>query len=183
MIASALAALLVASGAGAHGGPMTADEHAAEDSVVHTGAQEQALDAHTRTVSAPFAQAAAAAATGAPQDVGEWGPIVDWPVVGVHVALRRQCSPRLDRRQCDGDISRAGILSQPWDPRDGSQTPVDDGLQHLLQRAGLLDGRPVRRREQDQQLNGSCKRTCSIRRRLGVSARTWPPAGIKQSRR
>ena len=49
--------------------------------------QERALDAHTRPVTSADAKAAAARRRGRPQDVGEWGPVVDWPVVGVHVAL------------------------------------------------------------------------------------------------
>ena len=32
-------------------------------------------------------RAAAAAVTGNEHEVGQWGPVVDWPVVGVHVAL------------------------------------------------------------------------------------------------
>ena len=155
MIASALAALLVASGAGAHGGSMTADEHSAEDSVVHTAAQEQALDAHTRAVSAPYAKAAAAAAAGAPQDVGQWGPVVDWPVVGVHVALL--ANGKVLAYDSVGDNATETYPVQDhtrgtvWDPATGAQTPVDvdDGLQHLLQRAGPPPRRPrVRRRGQ-----------------------------------
>ena len=52
LIASVVVTALVAPGAGAHGGIMTAAGHAAEDAVVHTAAQERALDAHTRAVSA-----------------------------------------------------------------------------------------------------------------------------------
>jgi hypothetical protein len=46
--------------ASAHEGVETADGHAAEDAVVHTAAQERALDAHTRQLSAEDARAAAA---------------------------------------------------------------------------------------------------------------------------
>ncbi len=124
MIASALAALLVASGAGAHGAPMTADEHQAEDTVVHTAAQEQALDAHTRTVSAPYAKAAAAVAAGAPQDVGEWGPVVDWPVVGVHVAL----------------LANGKVLA--YDSVGDNATETSRPGPHARHRVGSRDGRP-----------------------------------------
>lgn len=89
---AALIGLLVASAlavpqAGAHEGVDTAAGHAAEDTVTHTAAQERALDEHTRAATAFAAGTAAAAVAGAPQDVGQWGPVVDWPVVGVHVAL------------------------------------------------------------------------------------------------
>src|SRR6478735_4241604 len=75
--------------AGAHDEVSSAAGHAAEDAVVHTVAQERALDAHTRVVTSADSKAAAAAVAvaGAPQDGGQWGPVVDWPVVGVHVAL------------------------------------------------------------------------------------------------
>ena len=85
-VAAIVATALVAPAAGAHE-VATATGHAAEDAVTHTAAQERALNAHTRQVTALDAAAAAAAVAGAPQDVGEWGPVVDWPVVGVHVAL------------------------------------------------------------------------------------------------
>src|SRR4051794_22449737 len=106
---------------------MTADEHAAEDLVVHTAAQEHALDAHTRTVSAPYATAAAAATAGAPQDVGSWGPVVDWPVVGVHVALLADGKVLAYDSVGDNatetypvqDHTRATV----WDPATGTQPP------------------------------------------------------------
>src|SRR4051812_38562519 len=80
LMASVVATALLAPGVGAHDGVGTADGHAAEDAVVHTAAQERALDAHTRAVTAFDAGLAAAAVAGAPQDVGQWGPVVDWPV-------------------------------------------------------------------------------------------------------
>ncbi|HVD66224.1 MAG TPA: hypothetical protein VNB65_04925, partial [Gaiellaceae bacterium] len=86
-VVSVVMAILLAPGAGAHNGVMTPAGHEALDSVILTPAQERKLDAHTRAVSAKYAKAAAAVVAGAPQDVGAWGPVVDWPVVGVHVAL------------------------------------------------------------------------------------------------
>ena len=65
----------------------TVTTHEAEDNVVHDGAIEQRLQAHTRQATAAYAQAAAAAVSGTPDQVGRWGPVVDWPVVAVHVAL------------------------------------------------------------------------------------------------
>ena len=87
LVAFAAVIALVAPGAGAHDGVNTVAGHLAEDAVTLTPTQERTLDAHTRAVTRSAARTAAAAAVGAPQDVGEWGPVVNWPVVGVHVAL------------------------------------------------------------------------------------------------
>src|SRR5580765_769881 len=162
VIASALAALLVASGAGAHGGSMTAGEHPAEDSVVHTAGQELALDAHTRAVSAAYSKAAAAAAAGAPQDVGQWGPVVDWPVVGVHVALL--ANGKVLAYDSVGDNATETYPVQDhtrgtvWDPATGAQTPVDVATGYNIFCSGLAhlpDGRVfVAGGNKDQQLNG-----------------------------
>src|SRR4051794_10292135 len=141
---------------------MTADEHAAEDLVVHTAGQEQALDAHTRAVSALYATAAAAAAAGAPQDVGAWGPVVDWPVVGVHVALLSNgkvlaydsIGDRATETYLVQDHTRATV----WDPATGTQTRADvltgynifcSGLAHLVDGTIFVAGG-----NKDQQLNG-----------------------------
>ncbi|HET7758997.1 MAG TPA: hypothetical protein VFK62_03670, partial [Gaiellaceae bacterium] len=87
-VSAAVAAALGAPGAGAHDGVGTAAGHAAEDAVALTAAQERSLDAHTLAVSArAVRRAAGLPVAGGPQDVGQWGPVVNWPVVGVHVAL------------------------------------------------------------------------------------------------
>src|SRR5215218_8588378 len=83
LVVSLTVAAGIAPAARAHDVVDTAAGHAAEDAVVHTAAQESMLGADTRAVTAKDA----AAVAGAPQDVGEWGPVVDWPVIGVHVAL------------------------------------------------------------------------------------------------
>ena len=162
LIASVVVAALVAPGAGAHGGVMTAAGHAAEDAVVHTAAQERALDAHTRAVTAPDARAAAAAVAGAPQDVGQWGPVVDWPVVGVHVALLPNGKVLAYDSIGDNatetypvqDHTRATV----WDPATGTQTPVnvDTGFNIFCSGlAHLVDGRMfIAGGNKDQQLNG-----------------------------
>jgi hypothetical protein len=161
-IASVVMAALVARGAGAHGGPMTAADHGAEDAVVHTAAQERALDAHTRAVTKFSADAAAAAVAGAPQDVGAWGPVVDWPVVGVHVALLPNGKVLAYDSIGDNatetypvqDHTRATV----WDPATETQTPVNlntgfnifcSGLAHLVDGRLFMAGG-----NKDQQLNG-----------------------------
>ena len=162
VIASALAALLVATGVGADDGVDDCRRPRAEDAVVHTAAQERALDAHTRAVTRRDANAAAAAAAGAPQDVGEWGPVVDWPVVGVHVALLPNGKVLAYDSVGDNatetypvqDHTRATV----WDPATGTQTPVDvdtgfnifcSGLAHLVDGRMFIAGG-----NKDQQLNG-----------------------------
>src|SRR3954470_22651530 len=134
--------------ASAHEGVETADGHAAEDAVVHTAAQERALDAHTRQLSAVDARAAAAALTGAPQDEGQWGPVVDWPVVGVHVALLPNGKVLAYDSVGDNatetypvhDHTRATV----WDPATGTQTPAWVETGHNVFCSGLAhlpDGR------------------------------------------
>jgi Domain of unknown function (DUF1929)/Bacterial Ig domain len=161
-IASVFMAALLAPDAGAHDGIMTPAGHAAEDSVTLTPKQERALDAHTRAVSAQFAKAAAAMIAGGPQDVGQWGPVVDWPVVGVHVALLPNGKVLAYDSIGDNatetypvqDHTRATV----WDPVTGTQTPVDvdtgfnifcSGLAHLIDGRMFIAGG-----NKDQALNG-----------------------------
>ncbi len=161
-VVSVVVAVLIAPGAGAHDGVMTAAGHASEDAVTHTAAQERALDAHTSAVSARDARAAAAAVEGAPQDVGEWGPVVDWPVIGVHVALLPNGKVLAYDSIGDNatetypvqDHTRATV----WDPATGTQTPVtvDTGFNIFCSGlAHLADGRMfMAGGNKDQQLNG-----------------------------
>jgi galactose oxidase-like protein/Big-like domain-containing protein len=162
LITAVVLAAFVAPSAGAHDGVMTAAGHAAEDAVTLTAAQMQALDAHTRAVSAPDARAAAAAVASAPQDVGQWGPVVNWPVVGVHVALLPNGKVLAYDSIGDNatetypvqDHTRATV----WDPATGTQTPVNvntgfnifcSGLAHLMDGRMFIAGG-----NKDQQLNG-----------------------------
>ena len=157
---------------------------------MHTAAQERALDAHTRVVTSADAKAAAAAVAGAPQDVGQWGPVVDWPVVGVHVALLP--NGKVLAYDSVGDNATESYPVQDhtratvWDPATGSQTPVNvntgfnvfcSGLAHLVDGRLFLAGG-----NKDQQLNGIVQthlfdpatNTWSL-------GRTWRPgAGIRR---
>src|SRR6478752_9503693 len=153
---------LAAPTAGAHDEVSSAAGHGAEDAVVHTAAQESALDAHTRAVTATEVGAAAAAVSSAPQDVGEWGPVVDWPVVGVHVALL--ANGKVLAYDSIGDHATESYPVQDhtratvWDPATGTQTPVNvdtgfnifcSGLAHLPDGRMFMAGGNL-----DQQLNG-----------------------------
>jgi hypothetical protein len=138
-------------------------EHAAEDSVGpgHV-AKEPRLTSITNRVTAPDAAAAAAAVTGNEGDVGQWGPVIDWPVVGVHVALLP--NGKVLAYDSVGDnatesypvqnFSRATV----WDPATGAQTSVNvdtgfnifcSGLAHLMDGSIFIAGG-----NKDQQLNG-----------------------------
>src|SRR4051812_4446462 len=134
--------------------------HAAEDAVTLTPAQERALDAHTRAATA--AGSAAAAVGGNPGEIGAWGPVVGWPVVGVHVALLP--NGKVLAYDSVGDAAAETFPHQDhtratvWDPQTGTQTPVNvqtgfnvfcSGLAHLM------DGRVfVAGGNKDQLLNG-----------------------------
>jgi hypothetical protein len=149
-------------GAQAHDGVDTPEGHAAEDAVVHTAAQERALSAHTRAATATAARAAALATAGGPQDVGQWGPVVDWPVVGVHVALLPNGKVLAYDSIGDNatetypvqDHTRATV----WDPQTGTQTPVNVDTGYNIFCSGLAhlqDGRLfIAGGNKDQQLNG-----------------------------
>ena len=62
-------------------------EHRADDSVVLDAATEALHTRQTREASAADAARAARAVAGPEGSVGQWGPVVPWDAVGVHVAL------------------------------------------------------------------------------------------------
>src|SRR4051794_25701536 len=132
----------------------TVDGHQQEDAVIHSAQQEQRLSARTATATARDS-AAAAATTAAllPQDAGSWGPVVNWPVVGVHVALLPNGKVLAYDSVGDNatetypvhDFTRATV----WDPATGAQTPVNvntgfnifcSGLAHLMDGSVFIAG-------------------------------------------
>jgi len=124
LAAGLVLALIPAAAASGHG---NAVDHLAEDSV-HDVAAEPRMAEHTRSVTAADARAAAAAVAGDEHIVGQWGPVVDWPVVGVHVALMADGKVLAYDSVGDNatetypvhDHTRATL----WDPATGDQTPV-----------------------------------------------------------
>jgi hypothetical protein len=162
LLACVVAGALAAPAAGAHDEVATAAGHAAEDAVVHTAAQESVLDARTRASTAADARAAAAVVAGAPQDVGQWGSVVSWPVVGVHVALLP--NGKVLAYDSIGDNATESYPVQDhtratvWDPATGTQTPVNVGTGYNVFCSGLahlVDGRLfLAGGNKDQQLNG-----------------------------
>ena len=87
VLAGSCLALLLAPIAHGHDGFHTAAGHYAEDSGSHDIAAEPAMAARTQRATRSDARAAALAAAGDEHLVGQWSPVVHWPVVGVHVAL------------------------------------------------------------------------------------------------
>ncbi len=108
--------------------------HHAEDEVVHDAATEARLNSETRLRSAWASQATAAAVVTDPGQVGQWGPVVDWPVVGIHVALLPNGKVLAWDSVGDAatetfpvhDFTRATV----YDPITGTHTPatVDTGF-------------------------------------------------------
>jgi hypothetical protein len=136
--------------------------HEAEDSSPHPASAEPRLESFTSQATARDAAIAAAAVTGPVQDVGQWGPVVDWPVVGVHVALLPNgkvlaydsVGDKATETYAVHDHTRATV----WDPATGTQTPVDvntgynifcSGLAHLPDGSIFAAGG-----NKDAQLNG-----------------------------
>jgi Domain of unknown function (DUF1929)/Bacterial Ig-like domain len=166
VFSAALAASVFAAGvptaAFAHD-PSTPQGHLQEDRVPpHDRATERQLEQHTMAVTAAHAAAAAAAVTGSASQVGQWGPVVDWPVVGVHVALLGNgkvlaydsIGDKATETYAVQDRTRATV----WDPATGAQTPADvttgynlfcSGLAHLMDGTLFVAGG-----NKDPQLNG-----------------------------
>ncbi len=136
--------------------------HQAEDAVVHDAATEARLNRETRLRSAAESQATAAAVAADPGQVGQWGPVVGWPVVGIHVALLPNGKVLAWDSVGDGatetfpvqDFTRATV----YDPATGTQTPVNvdtgfnifcAGFAHLVDGSLFIAGG-----NKDVQLNG-----------------------------
>ncbi len=135
------------------GAASTVQGHLEEDSVAHAPAEEPRLERRTRAATARDAEVAAAAVTGNEGQEGQWGPVVDWPVVGVHVALLANGKVLAYDSVGDNaaesypvhDHTRATV----WDPATGTQTPVNvttghnvfcSGLAHLMNGSLFLAG-------------------------------------------
>jgi hypothetical protein len=136
--------------------------HHAEDEVVHDAATEARLDLETRLRSARPSQAAAAAVATDPGLVGQWGPVVDWPVVGIHVALLPNgkvlawdsVGDAATETYAVHNFTRATV----YDPITGTQTSVNVDTGYNIFCAGfahLVDGLLfIAGGNKDAQLNG-----------------------------
>jgi hypothetical protein len=128
--------------------------HIEEDSVPPLDpATERQLERHTSAATAMDAKVAAGTVSGDAGQVGQWGPVVDWPVVAVHMALLPNGKVLAYDSMGDNatesypvqDHTRATV----WDPATGSQTPVNvttgynifcSGLAHLMDGSLFIAG-------------------------------------------
>jgi hypothetical protein len=101
--------------------------HAAEDNVVLTPSAEARLSRESAQKNAA-ARAQVATVTGDPGVIGQWGPVVDWPVVAVNAALLPNgkvlaydsIGDQATETYPVQDHTRATV----WDPTTGTQTDV-----------------------------------------------------------
>jgi hypothetical protein len=136
--------------------------HQAEDDVVYDAATEARLNRETQIRSGAASRATAAAVAADPGQAGQWGPVADWPVVGIHVALLPNgkvlawdsVGDRATETFPVHDFTRATV----YDPATGAQTPatVDTGFNIFCAGfAHLFDGSLfIAGGNKDQQLNG-----------------------------
>ncbi|MFL5875551.1 MAG: galactose oxidase, partial [Solirubrobacteraceae bacterium] len=160
-LATAALALAMAATASAHD-VSTPSGHAAEDAVIHTAAAEQRLNQQTLEASKGPALVAAAATAGTPADIGQWGPVVNWPVVAINAALLP--NGRVLAYDSVGDKATETFPGQTftratvWDPSGGGQTDVRLNLGYNIFCSGfahLMDGSLfIAGGNKDQQLNG-----------------------------
>jgi hypothetical protein len=139
---------LAAAAAFAHDqAPSTVQGHIEEDSVAHDPAMERRLERRTSAATATDAEVAAATVTGNEGQVGQWGPVVDWPVVAIHAALLENgkvlaydsVGDKASETYEVHDHTRATV----WDPATGTQTPVTVSLGYNIFCSGLahlMDG-------------------------------------------
>ena len=116
----------VVPGAFAHGGG--AEEHFQDDYVVNSPGEEREQGRESRMATREDAAAAAADVEGDPDDVGKWGELMQWPLVGIHVALMP-----------DGEVlaydsvgdRRTEFYTEPQDVEGADQVDRDDALERL----------------------------------------------------
>jgi hypothetical protein len=140
----------------------TAAGHKAEDEVLHDAATEARLNRQTVLRSATGRTATAAALAADPGQVGQWGPVADWPVVGIHVALLPNgkvlawdsVGDRATEAFPVHDFTRATV----YDPVTGTHTAVNVDTGYNVFCAGfahLSDGSLfIAGGNRDAQLNG-----------------------------
>src|SRR5436305_1263519 len=156
--------LVVPAGASARTVVDTPQGHAAEDNVVLTPSAEARLSRESAANNAA-ARANVATVTGDPGVVGQWGPVVDWPVVAINAALLPNgkvlaydsVGDHATETYPVQDHTRATV----WDPSTASQTDVtlNDGYNIFCSGfAHLPNGQVfVAGGTKDQQLDGIVK--------------------------
>jgi hypothetical protein len=139
----------------------TPQGHVAQDSVVLTPSAEAQLSRQSAANNAA-GSANAPTVTGGPGNVGQWGPVVSWPVVAINAALLPNgkvlaydsIGDHATETYPVQDHTRATV----WDPATGSQSDVTlndgynifcSGFSHLRNGNMFVAGG-----NKDQQLNG-----------------------------
>ena len=144
----------------------TVEGHIEEDSVAVTPAMEEWLGRQTEAATESDARLAAAGVTGDEAEVGRWGPVIDWPVVGIHMALMPDGKVIAYDSSADrlGDPDQSFTRATVWSPT--ANTHVDamlfgfnifcTGLAHLMDgtlfTAGGNEAREVPRNQADPHL-------------------------------
>ena len=106
----------------------TPQSHASEDAVVLSPSAEAGLSRQTKEKTAAASANAVAATTGDPGEVGQWGPVVEWPVVAIWATLLP--NGKVLAYDSIGDHGTETYKLQDhtratvWDPATGSQTEV-----------------------------------------------------------
>ena len=143
VFAALILACLIPMSATAHHPVKTVEGHIEEDSVAVTPAMEEWLGEQTEAATEADAERAAAGVAGDEAEVGRWGPVIDWPVVGIHMALLQNGKVLA----YDSSADRLGVPDQSftratvWNPGSGRQTDAMlslgfnifcSGLAHLM---------------------------------------------------
>jgi hypothetical protein len=139
----------------------TPQGHEAEDNVSLTPGEEAQLS-HESSVKNAAARAKVATVIGSPAEVGQWGPVVDWPVVAVNAALlpdgRVLAYDSVGDHATETSPVQDHTRATVWDPRTGGQADVTlndgynifcSGLAHLPSGQVFVAGGT-----KDQQLDG-----------------------------
>jgi Domain of unknown function (DUF1929) len=133
-------AMVAVGNASAHG-MGTPRAHAREDSVLLSPSTQAHLNHETKVTSA--AASRADAVSGTPDEVGQWGPVVNWPVVAIFTSLLPNGKVLAYDSASDhlSDPDESFTRATVWDPATGSQTNVRvntgynifcSGLAHLV---------------------------------------------------
>lgn len=119
----------------------TPQGHASEDAVRLSPSAEARLSRETTEKTAAASAKAAAASTANPGEVGQWGPVVEWPVVAINAVLLP--NGKVLAYDSIGDHATETYPEQNhtratvWDPEIGSQTNVTLNDGHNIFCSGL----------------------------------------------
>ena len=95
--------------------------------MTHTPTEEVRLQKDTASATRADAKLAAAAVAGNEHLVGQWGPVQDWPVVGIHAALLPNGKVLAYASVPDHSGEHNFTEATVWDPATGAHTPVNVG--------------------------------------------------------